>query len=55
VCGKDRRTWGQLCGQDSMREVEVQRTRWDLIKPPFQSEQESTEAKRESKGEVCPY
>lgn len=55
MCGKDRRTWGQLCGQDSMREVEVQRTRWDLIKPPFQSEQESTEAKRESKGEVCPY
>jgi len=47
--------WGQRCGQDSMREVEIQRTRWDLLKPPFRSEQESSEAKRESKGEVCPY
>jgi len=55
ICGKDRRMWGQLCGQDSMREVEVQRTRWDLLKSRFQSEQESPETKRERKGEVCPY
>jgi hypothetical protein len=38
-----------------MREVDVWRTRWDLLNPPFQSEQESEETKYESKGEVCPY
>lgn len=32
VCGKDRRMWGQRCGQASRREVEVQRNKMGPFK-----------------------